>query len=540
MPGIMTANCKTFFEILCDGKCSEFSFTEAPTYINPFFGGAGDGKEDIILVYGVDTSVKNGSTSTDLQSPESMLEYTGNPLECPFSDDDYEPTATSVFNCWKKEEEIHFPLSLQEARDILSAFNLRHCDEESGGTLWPVWVVCRDPASQTVLVGTHMDDGWCTSSRVRCLECMSRQQVSERLAAVQLQHLSITGTSQQELLSEVMCLYNIHGDSSLSKQRVTMQVKWANAVTLNVPVYDAEASVALQVTVGEEDSIMHDLWLQLNALSHYVEQMKVPQGSDDVVVAKPCDVDNAFKKRIAGVLYEANYKLSARFISSRYKTVDGTERVIDLEHTVSAVAEGCRTNRDLMDMLWQLLSECTDSEELVKRISAVLKAIRLEGCKFNVNAPKLQAHRLGQIIAKLFEEGSECPNVQHCEVYQMMAEVGLEKLMRDYWYILLEGELMTADQLQYSANLQARSGPGPEEAAHSKLALLGQLHCVTELLLLAKRHISDALPVLRLFGAEACRSVLPADTTFQELVKRREAELTCGITTPHIQGHLSR
>ncbi|XP_063240119.1 protein zwilch [Bacillus rossius redtenbacheri] len=482
----------------------------------------------------VDTSPEidhDAGAQTSLHS-ETGPEYTGNPLECPFGDDDYDPTITGVTNCWHEEEESHLPLPLSEARGVLSAFNLRHSDEEDG-TPCAVWVVCAEPGSQTVLLSGSVRDGWCASGRARWAGSVPRGGICEAAAVAQLQHLAAAGTSRQELSTEVVCTYNIHGDSSAgSKQYVGLEVKWANTVTLNAPVYDADAVVILKATVGEEDSPVHALWAQLNALASLADWLEAPQE-----VARRDDsrlTTAAVRDRISSVLREVTYKLGVRPAAARGGEAEG--RAPGLEQLARTVAGGSRPNRDLMDVLWLLLCDCRDSEELALHLSMVLNTIKSEGCKYNIH-PSYRGTRLARLIAGLGGEGGDRPRVAPAEACELLQEVGAEKLSRDYWFLLLESELLTADQLQHSTRLPASAGPGEE--ASGRLALLGQLHCVTELLLLAGARLSTTHAALRRLGARACRRLLPARRPFRELARGRGAALRCGVPVSHVQAHIS-
>jgi protein zwilch len=189
-----------------------------------------------------------------------------------------------------------------------------------------------------------------------------------------------------------------------------------------------------QVEIERRNEMCRELWEQI-ILLHAIQL--------DIVRFRQCTGD--------GTLVEPSYaygQMSYERLQERVNHVLSDVVTIDdrevgdtgLEAVVKRVYT--RPLTEVTDQLWDLLKFASSYTDL-KRIITFVFQISSRSCIVNI---PMNNNRMGELIRELSHQRLAIPHLTSTEPMELLLEIGLEKVMRDYEYIFSESKIcMLAD-----------------------------------------------------------------------------------------------
>ncbi|XP_033150144.1 protein zwilch isoform X2 [Drosophila busckii] len=135
----------------------------------------------------------------------------------------------------------------------------------------------------------------------------------------------------------------------------------------------------------------------------------------------------------------------------------------DIEEVVQRAS--LRRLTDLTDKLWELLKGCASYKDLKYAFLMVFQS----ALRCNVNTPT-NKNRLAEIITNLANSRLAMPCLSGAEPLELLLEIGLEKIYKDYEFIFTESKLCSLKELHVSVNVSnGDSNDDPPASDLSKL-----------------------------------------------------------------------
>lgn len=104
-----------------------------------------------------------------------------------------------------------------------------------------------------------------------------------------------------------------------------------------------------------------------------------------------------------------------------------------------------RTLTEITDQLWDLL-KFTNSYADLKRIFMLI--FQTASQSNVVNLPRNNT-RLGELIRELCQQRLAIPNLQGTQPLELLLEIGIEKLSKDFEFIYSKGRICQLDNVQF-------------------------------------------------------------------------------------------
>ncbi|KAK7604254.1 hypothetical protein V9T40_004527 [Parthenolecanium corni] len=391
--------------------------------------------------------INNTKSSSDSDSDE--LELTGNPLECPFSSDDDEPSGICFVK--HKEEDKHNPLNLNKARQILSFANLNMKSSV------PLCILTNgEDKDKIILLSTIKNDGWCTRSWINLRDSIAEGKQVTNVKYMISKHHNLAHINPMHTSSEVCCKYIIESGSDNhatvlqeSTGYLELNLSWRTP-SFNVPLNEATARITINGHVGHETSEIATLWSHLTLLYDYVEIIKrwESERSTQGFYSRQCitfpnihhfemiDTDSkSVSDRLMQLLREPNKSATTFMRESENETKS-------LEETIRNITIG-KKEHEFSDQLWTLLIECNSYEQVSVSFDTIFQQVRNGICK-----PYMKSTNISQLAHAL----RHCKNnASHFEMMldplKLLIEIGIEKLKKEYISIFLLAKIATSEQL---------------------------------------------------------------------------------------------
>ncbi|PNF41420.1 hypothetical protein B7P43_G14116 [Cryptotermes secundus] len=188
---------------------------------------------------------------------------------------------------------------------------------------------------------------------------------------------------------------------------------------------------------------------------------------------------------------------------------------------------------DFVHHLFLLLANCRDSENLSKCFLLVFQEIQSGDAKIFVHPrnPTKVAH----ILRELMRDSSSLPALSGIGSLELLLEIGLEKLTKDYTHIFLSSKLTTLEQLKLPS-----CDVNDLNDVRKKLDTLGRLQVVLDILLLAESQIKFSVGSLQSLAAFSLNNIETQVGSFSQLLELGHIRFQAPVDTREIKSLLPR
>ncbi|XP_058012766.1 protein zwilch homolog isoform X1 [Ahaetulla prasina] len=366
-----------------------------------------------------------------------------------------EPSVSEVF---PKENLSPSPLALSRARHLISLYtmsqnpNMKHLQISHAVQLPPLWVRCEpsDP-KQTIWLGAEpLRSGNSLSGiRLHTINCngpVSNNNYSIGLEELKENHrmrhhasdLTITGFARYEFLESPSLDSLTQEDSLIPLERnIYADFAWEGVKTmLQTPPLSSAALLALQMTSGSPLSSVYEPNRELQFLLSLAETLK------NGVIKWP----KALERKSAVELVE-------KLLKDLKDVVDG-QNEDDTEDNTAAVIGSMKTlfsqrgDLDFLELLWcNIWRNVASHEELVKCFSLVIRA--LQHGELQTWIHQESSSLLSKLIKQSYHGKVETVSLEGDSPVQMLVEIGVDKMKRDYISYFVGKEFAIRTHLDY-------------------------------------------------------------------------------------------
>ncbi|XP_076467957.1 protein zwilch homolog [Babylonia areolata] len=265
-------------------------------------------------------------------------------------------------------------------------------------------------------------------------------------------------------------VYQVNEDSQKPWATVAMEIKWKGANRLlESPPLDSSTAIKASVQSGNIRGCV-TLYQELQFLERMVSGLTtgqvewMPPASDKATV--PLTV--AVKALIDTLAQEGTlHALSA--------AGEGEAEMWSFTTTaVKLLAIPERKDYDFTDRLWKVMQDCTSTHDLISSLRMVFKALGQGHLR-----PFVDRHNhttMAQIVRESFTSRFSAPSLTGDQPLLFVAEMGAEKLRRDYIQVFVSQSLATPSCLE--------AFTGPDQELADKVEQLLKLHSVVEMMAL--------------------------------------------------------
>ncbi|XP_022186275.1 uncharacterized protein LOC111045227 [Nilaparvata lugens] len=428
----------------------------------------------------------NGSLSTNICPPkdtyrESVSEFdlSGQPLNTDMNESLLR-CGTSIIQ--KDKIDDHVPLSEIEARSILS-YACMHLKPVK-----PLWILMEPCGQQQIMIGCSVD-GPCITRHV--LKLTDEDTSVEDMLGIHRSYIS----PNSKIDTEVMCDFTVtqlgERESTANENnvgKITFQVFWREP-SFKIPITNSSIKMNLHGTVGLQGSAVQILWEQLELLHGYFELLSkwndsesYPHAEQQKSVFLPHRICNS----------ETNAPLSEKITSAlnfSYDWYSGKNNEQTLTSVLTELKSGERQYSDVTDRLWLILTECTTHWELTNNMAFLLQGVKKVSTNTYMSADNHT--RLGKAITTVKNDRNAANPLFLLKPLQLLVEIGLLKLRRDYITIFTDTLLAKTEALAVPEppSFISMDGSSWSETVSSLLCWMAKVHAALELLCVAHSNL---------------------------------------------------
>ncbi|XP_017873976.1 PREDICTED: protein zwilch [Drosophila arizonae] len=421
------------------GDNHTITYSVPPSYLTRL-AGARESANKIVFVYKEDRSGGiTTATPTKLllkperRSPNTDLDLTGSPLKDDCIVDAIADLSLDLNivnrNPWKPDEEYHRGIPADKARAIICTESFQQADGQGS-----VWFLCDgSDFGHTLLLQyeyhpTHFSRGIVSYSGVMPAYMVSSQSLVR-------QH-GLSAGAQLETYIENSYQINPH---------MTILCSWSTPAPLPLLINLSGCNVLLNQAfrVGDCGPLTEDFMNQLRILA-YIREDIVSYHNDERVGVQREPVYRCGSGIDMDELRESINKTMTEVSGFTDVFTDGHAEY-DIEEVVQRAKQ--RRLMDLTDKLWELLKSCSCYKDLKLAFNILFQcAVR---CNI-VNTPT-NKNRLAEIIANLANSRLAMPCLSGTEPLELLLEIGLEKVHKDYEFIFTESKICSISLLKGSS-----------------------------------------------------------------------------------------
>ncbi|XP_022216029.2 protein zwilch isoform X2 [Drosophila obscura] len=441
----MAANLANIYAELMRRYGEDFTITYGPppTYLSSIAGASEVGKK-IVLVFKED---RNAAAAKIKTTPKKLpnkiegtseLDLTGSPLKDDCIVDVIADLSLELqlvhSSPWKLEEEFQRGVSVDKARAIICTEHFQHADG-----LGSVWFLCDgSDHGQTQLLQyefnkTHFSRGILSYQGVLPAFMVTSQSLVR-------QH-STAGGAPMETAIENRYQVNPH---------MTLRCSWTTSAPqpLLVNLRDCEVALSHIFRVGDCSPLTQDFMNQLRILVYIRE-----------------DIVSYHKDEQQGLGRDPTYRCGPgidmdELRESINKTMTDVSGLMDhyssgaAEFDIEEVVHRAKGRRltDLTDKLWELLKSCGSYKDLKMAFNMLFQC----AARSNIVNTPTNKNRLAEIITELANRRLAIPCLSGAEALELLLEVGLEKVYKDYEFIYTESKMCSTNLLK--ATLETADG----------------------------------------------------------------------------------
>lgn len=404
-------------------------YNAPPSYLQKITGES----KKIIFVYLEDKDklkyISNFVSPSKLNiKQDDELNLTGSPLKDDCVVDAIDVSIDLKYSAdtpWSVEEECYKGLRVDQARSILTDLNFQKEGISSEGS---VWILCSGADDEkTVLLQMEFEPKYNIRGMIVFKGIIPTGSVTSQ--DIYDHHSQLTNNNTK-ILAKIENIFNI-------KPNISLKLSWSTA-SLTPSLNNLKNSdVVLYQTFSITDctSLTEEFLNQLRILAYIKE---------DIVDFKESKNDNNEP------VYRCGRGIEMELLKDKVFTImTELSGLFDIETTcfeIEAVVQRAkeRTLTDLTDKLWNVLKCCSSYRELRQALNYVFQC----AAKCNIVNLPTNNNRLAEIINEVSQQRLAIPCLSGSEPLELLLEIGLEKLFKDYEFIFTECKMCSSKDLK--------------------------------------------------------------------------------------------
>ncbi|XP_051165531.1 protein zwilch homolog [Leptopilina boulardi] len=428
---------------------------------------------------------------------------TGSPLEYSFGKDSFSETLLPAKRFWLKEEEYHLPISVIRARTILNL--CLECSKPD----WRVTLlaICNQEDKQkTILLGTKIGN---TSHETILIRMEKSKRLKEIVDCSDIlkEHLKISSNETHKIKIETFCTYELFGTKEIftdfldiNKNNfegyLCMEIEWNN-LSFYPPSIISTKTLIMEIAAGWKGSPLDNLWeeiLLLNCFLSILEEYSknnmssrysvMPLKFPENFLNPNVKTDEEVMDNLTRLLNGDNSFLENENVYLKKNT--GNEVEIELKLKQHLEDLSVRQNLDFTDYLWMVIKGSDNYPIITDCIHAVFEEVEKKDYKPQMNVSNVT--RTAKLIIDIMKQKATTPLLAGSLPLEILIDIGIEKLIRDYTYILLSANLIDRHELQEKLKRNINEKFDVKNFRNN-LLILSQIHICLEFALLAQTHV---------------------------------------------------
>ncbi|XP_073820080.1 zwilch kinetochore protein [Musca autumnalis] len=437
---ISTSNLANIYATLLRKYDNNYMITYAasPSYINNVIG-PHENAGKIVLFYIEDRSK---SKPINFMSPSKLkigkspddLDLTGSPLK-----DDCEVDAIAdmsidlnliTTNPWKLEEEYHKGIPVEKARSIICCPDFQRGPgvKDAQGS---VWFLCSGTdAAKTLLLQYEFAPQQAIRGIISYMGVVPAYNVTTQ--SLLQQHFALIGGKGSTVKTHIENTYHV-------KSNISLKCSWSTAslVPSLIDLNTCEVTLTQTYRLSESSSSTEIFINQLRILATI---------RDDILSYKLAESADISKEPIyrCGIGIEmGELRENINKVMTEISEIDSNSGA---ERDIEDVIQSAKTRRlsDLTDKLWDILKRCSSYKDLKMAFNILFQC----AARCNIVNTPTNKNRLAEIITEVANRRLAIPCLSGSEPLELLLEIGLEKLYKDYEYIFVESKICSANDLK--------------------------------------------------------------------------------------------
>ncbi|XP_055637717.1 protein zwilch [Toxorhynchites rutilus septentrionalis] len=324
-------------------------------------------------------------------------------------------------NPWLEREECYAPIPVEKARPILQ--EVLNSGAAGSGHLW---ALCDGKdMDQTLLLQVEINT---MNKFVRGVVKLLGYFPEEQLTMVKLQRIHDTRAPgfTKELETSIELWYKI-------QSHISVKLRWITNSEHPSFLINKKADIVLRqaIQVNDTQSVAEYFWSQL----HLLDIIK-----DRILQVRSEGKTNLEDEWFAGTLDVDLIEEKVHKILTEFCVVESTEyKLAQIGSIVERVKN--RSAADVTDRLWSVLKYCSCYDDLKDVLTFIFKAASRS---YLANIPS-NNNRLAQLIKSIAQGRLAIPILTGAEPLELLLEIGLEKIFKDYQIIFHESKICNLD-----------------------------------------------------------------------------------------------
>lgn len=326
---------------------------------------------------------------------------------------------------WNDNEEMYTPIDINKAREILMNVQEQTFPVDSRGS---IFILCNDQTvkNSTFLLSTRIEEG----RNVRGIGCYHGvvKHENKSIDGLLNRHLSFISPSEK-LNAQLESIFEITPNVNL---------KFVNtAVNPAINHIDESSEVVLnqKVEIGRSHVLCEDFWSQIQLLNMIKQDIiNFKNNSCDGTMSEP-----QYNYGSADLTFESLQEKVVGILSEVHAITEDTDGIVDtgLEAVIKRARQ--RQLNEVSEQLWDLLKFTNSYGDLKKIITFIFQTSSRSNI---VNVPTSTCgNKFSELIRELSQQRLAIPHLVGTEPLELLLEIGIEKLMNDYEYILAESRI---------------------------------------------------------------------------------------------------
>uniref|UniRef100_A0A671MPV6 Protein zwilch n=1 Tax=Sinocyclocheilus anshuiensis TaxID=1608454 RepID=A0A671MPV6_9TELE len=347
-------------------------------------------------------------------------------------------------------------LSVMKARQLLSWYTMAHNPNmpwvEAPGTLHPLWVRCdkSDPCA-TVWLGVETVYSGNKTSGVKLYTVSCKGPTGDETSFTTLdelkkehekRHHPSTVATKGYAQYNLFCSLKEESMMFESQSSVIASLTWNNVEkVLECPPLSSKASLNIKVTVGDIRSPLYQTYREMEFLLALAEGLRTGETEwlEPVETQSAVDLTRALIEELENVAQGVPGHTAKASEKQKAKT-DATAAFS------SVVIE--RGDLDFTEQLWERMRKSVTSyQDITECLKIVVKAVKLGKIKPWIH--KDSNSTLSKLILQSYQQQIDAMPLAGLTPANMLLELGLDKIRKDFINYLVGKELTTLNYLSY-------------------------------------------------------------------------------------------
>ncbi|XP_057338616.1 uncharacterized protein LOC130676440 [Microplitis mediator] len=476
------------------------------SYVNRLFPQLGPNAECVLFCYVKPQDLKEIIKDENNINDSLAMDTTGSPLSHSFGDDSFNVTIAPTKKNWFRDEEKHIPLDRRTAAELINV-----AQEKLSADTWtlPVFSLC-DPKENDeergVLIGTVFSDKYFIPIDVSLPAMTSLNHIQNGFSDLMRQHFDLVGSSSLDVDIKITSTYELCGTSyemidtreqstDEFKGYLKVEATWDSLTFLPPPTALSNKLVA-EIISGSRASPLCDLWDQIVLLDKYltmVQKYHEKHLSSRYSVKPlifPKDFDNSYKQSDDVVMRQLKRLLSGDDPFESDENTEGIQVSEDNDRRTKLIEFieelPRRDNLDFTDKFWQIIRAADNYVLITDCVYAIFEAMVEKNFKPQFNST--EDTRFAGMVSELDSEHKKFSLHAGSISLELVIDMGIEKISRDYLYLLSNMSLLEMSDLQKLIT-NVSSDEFKLDNYRNKLKALAQVHISLEFLQLIQSQI---------------------------------------------------